>query len=141
MPGQCDTFMERNTYTSNNFISKDAAYVEKFDNGAALLYYQQEWSVDGTWCSFVIPGKTVIDRYRKVYSGDTYKIEINIFKGNVYQSLHMFNEESLGNSLSYLGLFYAGMRDGNVDLVNFAINVYYTEQNIEFYSEHGLGMT
>lgn len=113
-------------YYSETFISKFIPTIQPLSNGASVWYYQQNWGHGGTASSFLEPKKLTID-----LTGDFSLLR----KGNLLKDIKQL-EKASKQPPSFLGLFVAGIRDVNPDLMQYALDNLYSLEEKEQISVH-----
>ncbi len=113
-------------YESHTFLAKTIPNLIPTANGAAVCFFEQNWGRGGTAASFFVPNKLLIEKH-------------SIRKGNVFDNLHHFElkpgQPGSGTN-SFLGLFVAGIEAVDPELMRYAIDQHYDEEDQDWYDIH-----
>ena len=116
------------TYYSYTLISKALPLIESLDNEISIWYFEQNWGHGGTATSFFVPSKVTVS-----LNDDFFHFK----KGNILNGIE-FIEKLKSNEWfkSFLGFYIAGIRDVNPELMQYALDNYYTEEQKDRISVH-----
>lgn len=115
-------------YYAKTFSSKDLPILEPSKDKLSILYFEQNWGRGGTSTSFYVPNKIEFNLK------DDYP---RIKKGNVLTSINTLEKYNSEQSmLSFLGIFIAGIRDVNPELMQYALDKYYSDDQKDWISIH-----
>jgi hypothetical protein len=115
-------------YYSYSLYSKELPLIEPLKDGFSIWTFEQNWGNGGTATSFFVPSKVTVN-----LSDDLFPFK----KGNILNGIK-FIENMKSNEwlLSFLGLYTAGIRDINPELMQYAIDNYYSEEQKDWISVH-----
>lgn len=116
-------------YRSESVIGKSLPTVISKPDKVEFLYYEQNWGKGGTSTSFFVPRKLEyrVDHYSWIRKGD--------LNSSVQDLEAMVGPDDWLNP-TFLGLFVAGIEDLNAPLMQFALDHYYSEERVDWYSNH-----
>ncbi len=116
------------TYYSKTITSKKLPLIESLKNGVSIWYFEQNWGKGGTATSFFVPSKITINL------DDEY---IKFKKGNILNGIGFLERYNPHEWLqSFLGFYVAGIRDVNPKLMQYALDNYYNDEQIDWISVH-----
>jgi len=115
-------------YYVKTILSKETPVLVPKPNSIAMWYFQQEWGNKGTAVSFYIPHKLTIE----VGSQTFYPIK----KEQILDSIGELEKSSDSSLLSFLGIFVAGIRERNPELMAYAVKKYYKDDEADWYQYH-----
>ncbi len=101
------------------------------NNEIEIWYYYQEWAGLGTVSSFFVPNKELLSFDRENASLKVADMMENI----TFLNKHMKDEYL---NPSYIGLFVAGLNTMNVNLIKYAFDNYFTNEDLAYYEKHNL---
>ncbi len=114
-------------YLYKRFVAKEAPHPVTQKQVTSIWYYQQNWGKGGTATSIFVPRK--LDIFETEYG-------TSIQTGNILQGIDMLYklspEYSIKLAESFAGLFVAGIQDLNADLMEYAMQFYYSEEGTGF---------
>ena len=118
---------EKKQFQYKKFISKELPKIKPNENGANIVFYQQEWGRGGTAYSFFVP--------------HVLEIQLNnfekIIKGSVLEHIKLFDSPNpKWLSLNFLGLFTSGLNDLDPKLMSYALESYYDKTQLDWYKIH-----
>ncbi|NVK38655.1 MAG: hypothetical protein HWE18_12080 [Gammaproteobacteria bacterium] len=116
------------TYYSYTLISKEIPLIDSSDNEISIWYFEQNWGNGGTATSFFVPSKVTVN-----LNDDFFAFK----KGNILSGIEFIEKIKSNEWLkSFLGFYIAGIRDVNPELMQYALDNYYTEGQKEWISVH-----
>lgn len=116
------------SYYSYLFYSKELPIIEPLEDGISIWSFEQNWGNGGTATSFFVPSKVTVN-----LSNDFFEFK----KGNILDDIK-FIEDMKSNEwlISFLGLYTSGIRDVNPELMQYALDNYYSEEQKGLISVH-----
>ena len=121
--------IQNEVFLKRTFISKVRPVQTNFTGGVAFWYSYQNWGKGNTAQSFFTLQKFII-----MLDGDSPIIR----HGNILVDLRKYEKECTEKWLrpNFLSLFSSGIKDANPKLMQYALENYYNQDDIEWYKAH-----